>query len=48
MGREKITLLGMCETTCKGAGIKTHVDVKIVYSEGEEHQRGVAIILDRQ
>ncbi|BFZ16297.1 hypothetical protein BsWGS_19336 [Bradybaena similaris] len=46
--REKINILGMCETRWKGTGIKTDEEFKIIYSGGEERQRGVAIILDRE
>ena len=48
MEREKISILGLCETRWKGAGMKIEEGCKMFYSGGEVQHRGVAIILDKQ
>ena len=40
--------MGICETRWKRSGDKTNEDHQIIYAGGESHERGVAVILDRE
>ena len=46
MERSKINILGLSEVRWKGAGETTTGKSKFYYSGGEDHERGVGIILD--
>ena len=46
MKRLNVNILGMSEVRWKGAGDHMADEYRIIYSGGEEHQRGVAVILD--
>ena len=48
MARLKINILGLSEVRWKGAGETTTEKSKFYYSGGEEHERGVGIILDEE
>ena len=48
MERLKINILGLSEVRWKGAGETTSGKSKFYYSGGEEHERGVGIILDEE
>ena len=48
MERSKINILGLSEFRWKGAGETTTGKSKFYYSGGEEHERGVGIILDEE
>ena len=48
MERLKINILGLSEVRWKGAGETTTGKSKFYYSGGEEHERGVGIILDEE
>ena len=44
----KINILGLSEVRWKGAGETTTGKSKFYYSGGEDHERGVGIILDEE
>src|SRR5438132_7956068 len=46
MKRLGINILGLSEVRWKGAGEQVQDGYRIIYSGGEEHQRGVAIVTD--
>ena len=46
MKRLNVNILGMSEVRWKGAGDHMADEYRIIYSGGEEQQRGVAVILD--
>ena len=48
MERLKINILGLSEVRWKGAGETTTGKSKFYYSGGEDHERGVGIILDEE
>ena len=48
MERLKINILGLSEVRWKGAGETTTGESKFYYSGGEDHERGVGIILDEE
>ena len=48
MKRLRIGVLGLSETRWKGTGDFRSDDVRVMYSGGEESQRGVAILLDKE
>lgn len=48
MKRLKINTLGLCETRWKSAGINTPENYQIIDSEGENHQRDIAVVMDQE
>ena len=48
MEKLKINILGRSEVRWKGAGETTTGKIKFYYSGGEEHERGVGILLDEE
>ncbi|GFR73217.1 craniofacial development protein 2-like [Elysia marginata] len=48
MGRLKINIMGISEVRWKGAGVINSDSHKLIYSGGNDHDRGVGFILDRQ
>ena len=43
-----VTIMGACEARWKRSGDLTTEDHQILHSGGENHERGVAVILDRE
>ena len=48
MERMKINVLGLSEVRWKDGGEFTSDEVRVIYAGGEESQRGVAILLDKE
>ena len=48
MRRMKLNIMGLCETRWKGRGDFISYDTRVIYSGGQESQRGVAILLDEK
>ena len=46
--RLKVDILGVCETRWTGSGEFHSDDFKVLYSGGQTHERGVAVILNKQ
>ena len=46
MKRLDTNILGLCESRWKGAGEQIEDGHRIIYSGGNEHERGVAVIAD--
>ena len=44
----KVNIMGVCETRGKRSGDITTEDHQILYAGGESHERGVAVILDKE
>ena len=47
MAHQKLDILGICETRWTGNGRITSDDTVLLYSGGEEHARGVGILLTK-
>jgi len=47
MGDYGVNVLGLCEVRWKGCGDFESEGFRVIYSGGEECQRGVAVVLDR-
>ena len=48
MDRLKLSVLGLCEVRWKNAGQLVKGDKTVIYSGGDQHHRGVALILNKQ
>jgi exonuclease III len=48
MGRNRVNVMGLSEVRWTGAGVIESEEVKMYYSGGEERQRGVAVVLDKE
>ncbi|XP_037787450.1 craniofacial development protein 2-like [Penaeus monodon] len=48
MTRLKVNVLGICETRWTGSGEFNNDSFKVLYTGGVKHERGVALILDRE
>src|ERR1051325_5164081 len=48
MARADINVMGLCEVRWKGNGDFVSEGVRVMYSGGEESQRGVAIMVDEE
>lgn len=48
MKRYGLNVLGLSEVRWKGRGDFMSDDIRVIYSGGEQHQRGVAILLDKE
>jgi len=48
MTRLKVNILGICETRWTGSGEFNSDNFRVLYSGGVKHERGVAMILDRE
>ena len=48
MERLKLNVLGLCEVRWKGAGSFTTDNYTIFYSGGDQHERGVGILIDKE
>ena len=46
--RLKVKILGICETRWTGSGEFKSDDFRVLYLGGEKHERGVAVILDKE
>ena len=47
MKRYSLSVLGLCEVRWKDKGDFMSDDVRVIYSGGQQSQRGVAILLDK-
>ena len=48
MVRNRVNVMGLSEVRWTGAGVIESEEVKMYYSGGEERQRGVAVVLDKE
>ena len=48
MDKLKLGVLGLCEVRWKNAGQLVKGDKTVIYSGGDQHHRGVALILNKQ